>query len=183
MTGELTEISGPPFSCNIRRGVNDELVGLGIESCRGLELGNVGSVTYLSLRVSTHNPHVFAQRYPFRLLLLSAHILNRKLEHGIVEDAWALSETNVAPMDHAALMLDKPLLLAEFISSAELFNLVVPSLLSAHFIKLVAILQKRVAFHEGDGIQVSLIVGLIHAIAHTVGGLILVEVTLVSFVL
>jgi len=183
MTGEHTKISGPPFSCSIRGGVNDEFIGLRIESCSSLELGNVGSMTYLSLSISTHNPHIFCQRNPFRFLLISAHILNSKLEHGIVKNAWALSETNVAPMDHVALMLDKPLLLAEFIGSAELFDLVVPSLLSAHLIKPVIILQKRITFHEINGISVSLSMGLVQALFETIGFQTHVEVTLVSFFL
>ena len=116
-------------------------------------------------------------------MLIRAHILNGELEHGVVEDAGALTEPNVTPVDHVALVLDKPLLLAQLIGSAELFDVVVPSLLSAHLIEPVVVPEEWITLHEFDRISIPLLVFGVHAVPEPIGIQIEVEVTLVSFFL
>jgi hypothetical protein len=80
-----THISRPKFGCRCSRGVDDELIGFGIEDGSGFKASDVGSVAHLSLGIAPVDLVVLHKVHPLVFLLIRTEVLKGFVKHGVVE--------------------------------------------------------------------------------------------------
>ena len=78
--------SARPELCSLdRRGVDGELLRLGVVHSRGLKACDVGSVTQLSLRVAANDVQVVSLWQVVCLLLVARQVFERICKHALVQ--------------------------------------------------------------------------------------------------
>ena len=149
MGAEVAKISWPPFGSRDRRGVDDELISLNIESSGGLDALHVRPMADFGLSIGAHNFHLTLEGNPFFLLFLSHHVLDGERKHGVVEDTHVLPKVSISPDSLVALMLLEPFSIdVELLGTLELLHVVDPHFLLGHIVELMSVLQNRITLHK-----------------------------------
>lgn len=99
------KVARPEFGRGLGGTVNYKLISGFVEGSSGLELGDVRSVTELSLSVTSQNLMGLEEGHPVVFLFLVGHDIDNGWEHGVVEtDTGQKSLDIVGPGDVGVLI-------------------------------------------------------------------------------
>jgi len=96
-------------------------------------------VANLCLSIGAHDTHILLKWLPLCLLLIRAHVINRELKHGKVQNARALAKHIGVKVRLVTFVVNKPFLLIQFICSSGFLDRIFYLLFATHFIEFVAI--------------------------------------------